>query len=227
MSLLVSINFGIYLVLSPSHAYNTFRLAYIYFGEIISCTKFTKINGKPIFQALQYSYIELSTKLFGVRSPSAAVATYYYKDKGHTHIQCKLESVTGSVLLMLVSLHILIYIYFRLVDIPIQLSFVLAWQLRDARQRSCRLTFHQSSSPETRKRRTRSHQRHSRGHHSSTEEVGALTRAHFLSAPHRTRRPATRPHLHLLQQHHTRWLRGPDVVPPFLQLSHRPGRSHT
>ena len=54
MSLLASINFGIYLVLSPSHAYNTFLLAYIYFGEIILCTKFTKINGKPIFQALEY-----------------------------------------------------------------------------------------------------------------------------------------------------------------------------
>ena len=54
MSLLASINFGIYLVLSPSHTYNTFRLASIYFGEIISCTKFTKIDGKPIFQALQY-----------------------------------------------------------------------------------------------------------------------------------------------------------------------------
>ena len=54
MSLLASINFGIYLVLSPSHAYNTFLLASIYFGEIIFCTKFTKINGKPIFQALQY-----------------------------------------------------------------------------------------------------------------------------------------------------------------------------
>ena len=57
MSLLASINFGIYLVLSPSHAYNTFLLASIYFGEIISCTKFTKINGKPIFQALQYNKI--------------------------------------------------------------------------------------------------------------------------------------------------------------------------
>ena len=56
MSLLASINFGIYLVLSPSHAYNTFLLASIYFGEIISCTKFTKINGKPIFQALQYTF---------------------------------------------------------------------------------------------------------------------------------------------------------------------------
>ena len=54
MSLLASINFGINLVLSPSHAYNTFLLASIYFGKIISCTKFTKINGKPIFQALQY-----------------------------------------------------------------------------------------------------------------------------------------------------------------------------
>ena len=54
MSLLASINFGIYLVLSPSHAYNTFLLVSIYFGEIILCTKFTKINGKPIFQALQY-----------------------------------------------------------------------------------------------------------------------------------------------------------------------------
>ena len=54
MSVLASINFGIYLVLSPSHAYNTFLLASIYFGEIISCTKFTKINGKPIFRALQY-----------------------------------------------------------------------------------------------------------------------------------------------------------------------------
>ena len=54
MPLLASINFGIYLVLSPSHAYNTFLLASIYFGEIISCTKFAKINGKPIFQALQY-----------------------------------------------------------------------------------------------------------------------------------------------------------------------------
>ena len=53
MSLLASINFGIYLVLSPSHAYNTFLLASIYFGEIISYTKFTKINGKPIFQVLQ------------------------------------------------------------------------------------------------------------------------------------------------------------------------------
>ena len=52
MSLLASINFGIYLVLSHSHAYNTFRLASVYFGEIILCTKFTKINGKPIFQAL-------------------------------------------------------------------------------------------------------------------------------------------------------------------------------
>ena len=55
MSLLASVNFGIYLVLSPSHAYNTFLLASIYFGEIISYTKFTKINGKPIFQALQYT----------------------------------------------------------------------------------------------------------------------------------------------------------------------------
>ena len=54
MSLLASINFGIYLVLNTSHAYNTFLLASIYFGKIISCTKFTKINGKPIFQALQY-----------------------------------------------------------------------------------------------------------------------------------------------------------------------------
>ena len=52
MSLLASINFGIYLVLSPSHAYNTFLLASIYFAEIISCTKFTKIDGKPILQAL-------------------------------------------------------------------------------------------------------------------------------------------------------------------------------
>ena len=49
MSLLASINFGIYLVLSPSHAYNTFLLASINFGKIISCTKFTKINGKPGF----------------------------------------------------------------------------------------------------------------------------------------------------------------------------------
>ena len=54
LSLLVSINFGICLVLTPSHAYSTFRLASIYFGEIILCTKFTKINGKPIFRALQY-----------------------------------------------------------------------------------------------------------------------------------------------------------------------------
>ena len=49
----MNISLGI-LVLSPSHAYNTFLLASIYFGEIISCTKFTKINGKPIIQALQY-----------------------------------------------------------------------------------------------------------------------------------------------------------------------------
>ena len=55
MSLLASINFGIYLVLSPSHTYSTFRLASIYFGKMISCVKFTKINGKPIFQALQYT----------------------------------------------------------------------------------------------------------------------------------------------------------------------------
>ena len=55
MSLLAFINFGIYLVLSRSHAYNTLLLASIYFGEIISCTKFTKINGKPIFQVLQYT----------------------------------------------------------------------------------------------------------------------------------------------------------------------------
>ena len=54
MSLLASINFGIYLVLSPSHAYSKFLLVSIYFGEIILCSKFTKINGKPIFQALQY-----------------------------------------------------------------------------------------------------------------------------------------------------------------------------
>ena len=60
MPLLASINFGICLVLSPSHAYNTFLLASIYFGKIILCTKFAKINGKPIYQALQYFRVSTS-----------------------------------------------------------------------------------------------------------------------------------------------------------------------